>query len=369
MAISAGLFGFAALTHLRRTPTAIRFVDVAAASGLDKVNTFGGKDTKTSILESTGTGVAIFDYDGDGAKMFHRQWTRLIARRTRRIPSCTRTTAKVTSPKWAPRRTDSHRLGAGRLRWRFRQRRPSRLTGHLLRPQHAVPQFGNGSSPMSPREAGFPSPERAGVPAAPSSITIATDTRYLHRQLHRSRSQTRPNLDLRLEGNDRLVRPAWPPHGAQHLYHNNRDGTFTDVSAIRGHPQARRPGSAWAWRLPISITMAGRISTSPAIRRPACFTATGTTAPSKKRGDAAGVAYNADGQLQAGMGVAVADFDWQRLSRTSPRRISQATGLRYTATKTANFSRTSPKARVWEEINCSVGVSLFWMWTRMVGPI
>ena len=46
---------------------AIRFIDIAAESGLNRVNTFGGKDAKTSILESTGTGAAIFDFDGDGA--------------------------------------------------------------------------------------------------------------------------------------------------------------------------------------------------------------------------------------------------------------------------------------------------------------
>src|SRR5580704_14612228 len=46
---------------------AVRFIDIAAQSGLTVPNTFGGKDKKDSILESTGTGVAIFDFDGDGA--------------------------------------------------------------------------------------------------------------------------------------------------------------------------------------------------------------------------------------------------------------------------------------------------------------
>src|SRR5579863_52472 len=46
---------------------AVRFVDIAAQAGLTVPTTFGGKDKKSSILESTGTGVAIFDFDGDGA--------------------------------------------------------------------------------------------------------------------------------------------------------------------------------------------------------------------------------------------------------------------------------------------------------------
>src|SRR3954468_6699400 len=44
----------------------IRFIDVAAQSGLNLPVTYGGKDKKDYILESTGTGAAIFDFDGDG---------------------------------------------------------------------------------------------------------------------------------------------------------------------------------------------------------------------------------------------------------------------------------------------------------------
>ncbi len=42
------------------------FIDVAEKSGLTMTNVFGGKDTKKYIIETTGTGVAIFDYDNDG---------------------------------------------------------------------------------------------------------------------------------------------------------------------------------------------------------------------------------------------------------------------------------------------------------------
>ena len=42
------------------------FRDVAQKAGLTAANVFGGKNTSTYILESTGTGVAIFDYDNDG---------------------------------------------------------------------------------------------------------------------------------------------------------------------------------------------------------------------------------------------------------------------------------------------------------------
>jgi hypothetical protein len=42
------------------------FIDIAEKAGLTAVNVFGGVDTKKYIIETTGTGVAIFDYDNDG---------------------------------------------------------------------------------------------------------------------------------------------------------------------------------------------------------------------------------------------------------------------------------------------------------------
>jgi len=42
------------------------FTDIAKKAGLTAANVFGGKQSSTYILESTGTGVAIFDYDNDG---------------------------------------------------------------------------------------------------------------------------------------------------------------------------------------------------------------------------------------------------------------------------------------------------------------
>src|SRR5947209_1243087 len=61
-----------ALTALRapfaqaQTPRIADFEDVAEKAGLTMMNIFGGVDTKKYIIETTGTGVAIFDYDNDG---------------------------------------------------------------------------------------------------------------------------------------------------------------------------------------------------------------------------------------------------------------------------------------------------------------
>jgi enediyne biosynthesis protein E4 len=42
------------------------FIDIAEKAGLTAINVFGGVDTKKYIIETTGTGVAVFDYDNDG---------------------------------------------------------------------------------------------------------------------------------------------------------------------------------------------------------------------------------------------------------------------------------------------------------------
>jgi len=44
----------------------VTFVNVTAESGIDAVNTWGGLDSKTYIVETKGSGLAFFDYDRDG---------------------------------------------------------------------------------------------------------------------------------------------------------------------------------------------------------------------------------------------------------------------------------------------------------------
>ena len=56
-----------AQTLPKAPPNAITyFTDVAQKTGLTAPIVFGGKDTKKYIIETTGTGAAIFDYDNDG---------------------------------------------------------------------------------------------------------------------------------------------------------------------------------------------------------------------------------------------------------------------------------------------------------------
>ena len=47
-------------------PSIAYFTDIAEKAGLTMMNVFGGIDTKKYIIETTGTGVAIIDFDNDG---------------------------------------------------------------------------------------------------------------------------------------------------------------------------------------------------------------------------------------------------------------------------------------------------------------
>src|SRR5258708_3333228 len=66
----------------------VSFVDIGASSGLTVPNTFGGKTHKDYILQTTGHGVAIFDYERVGAEDISSGKGRTWARRpgVRRLP-------------------------------------------------------------------------------------------------------------------------------------------------------------------------------------------------------------------------------------------------------------------------------------------
>lgn len=59
------LLPLAAFAQAGSKPVA-NFVDIAEKAGLKMTTTFGGKEEKKYIIETTGTGVAIIDYDNDG---------------------------------------------------------------------------------------------------------------------------------------------------------------------------------------------------------------------------------------------------------------------------------------------------------------
>src|SRR6266478_3711426 len=71
-----------------KLPAIADFIDIASTAGLSASNVFGGKESSTYILESTGTGAAIFDYDNDGwPDIFLVNGTRLDGFDTKSAPT------------------------------------------------------------------------------------------------------------------------------------------------------------------------------------------------------------------------------------------------------------------------------------------
>ena len=286
----------------------IRFVDLAAQSGLTVPNTFGGREKKDSILESTGTGAAIFDFDGDGAndifiangppsrsELYHNDgkgnFTEIGAQ------------AGLTRTGWAQAACAGDVDNDGR---------PDLFVtyyGHNV----LYRNLGNGKFEDMTERAGLPV---TGTRWGSGCALIDYDrdglldifvANYVDLDLaHIPKPGSAPSCEWK-------GMPVWcGPHGLKPghnaLYHNNGDGTFTDVSEKTGilvGGQCYGLGAVTAdfnndgWP-DIYVACDQTPSLLYINRRDGTF---------EERGDAAGVAYNADGQLQAGMGVAVADYD------------------------------------------------------------
>ena len=166
------------------TPLGVTFTDVAALSGLTLETTYGGKLTNKYLLETTGCGLAFYDYDDDG-------WQDLFLVNGWRLEGFPAGSGTPLPPLQKQPRRHLHRrhqglrpraqdrLGAGLLRRRLQQRRQRRSLRHLLRPERPLPQqrqrhLHRRHPAIRPHRS--PARRSAGTPAAPSSTTTATAT-------------------------------------------------------------------------------------------------------------------------------------------------------------------------------------------------
>ena len=206
-------------------------------------------------------------------------------------------------------RTDAAGLGVRGHGGRLRQRRLRRPLHHLLRPERALPQQRrrhlHGRDREGRSRAKTPC---ATAPAAPGSTTTATAA-----STSSSPTTSTPTLeklpkpgenpDCRWKGVPVNCGPRGLPTGFARLYHNNGDGTFTDVSK----PSGRRR------RLGLAIRMTAVAADYDNDGWPDIYVACDST-PSwlfrnqhdgtfRQEGLERGVALSEDGMEQAGMGV------------------------------------------------------------------
>lgn len=291
------------------------FTDIARISGLTASTTFGGVHRSDYILESTGTGVAIFDYDGDGANdVFIANGTTLDAG-GRGAPSQLyhndgsghftdiATRAGLTRVGWAQAAcagdfdNDGHPdllvtyYGRNALYRNLGNGRFEDVSGHSGLAT-AGTRWGSGCTFVDYDRDGF------------LDIFIAN---YVDFDLAKApRPGSSRNCDWK--GLAVWCGPHGLPPGHNVLLHNNGDGTFTDVSEKAG---ILAPGG----RFGLGVAAADFDNDGwPDIyvacdQTPSLLYRNRHDGTFEEIGDRAGVAYNADGRLQAGMGIAVGDYD------------------------------------------------------------
>jgi enediyne biosynthesis protein E4 len=293
------------------------FTDIAASAGVTGQNVFGGVARKDYIVETTGNGAAIFDYDGDGRNdILITNGTRLAGRAEDK---------------------DAHTFlyhneGDGKFR------EVSRDAGIALQgwaqgvcigdydndghPDALIAFYGHNVLMHNKGNGTFEDvTEKAKLPVTGtrygSGCTFIDYDRDGKLDLFVSNY-----VDLNLETTPKpgqngfcewkgipvMCGPRGLPLAHNVLYHNNGDGTFTDVTETAG---ISKPGGRYS----LGVVTADFDNDG----WPDLYVACDMT-PSllfhnlhngkfEERGIEAGVAYNYDGSLQAGMGVAVADFD------------------------------------------------------------
>jgi hypothetical protein len=320
------------------------FTDVTAASGLGSFRHLSGGAAKDYIVEATGSGAALVDYDGDGwldvylvngstlAAVAGRETAPAAALyRNARDGTFTDVTsaAGVDNRRWGQGvcagdfdndgAQDLYVANFGRSRL-YRNNGNGTFTDVAEKAGVAVDKwstgcaFGDydGDGRLDLFVAGYvrldperlpPAPTRAGAPREPPSSPLPAAER---RGMGAAYAPGAPYCEYRTQ--PVMCGPKGLKGEADHLFRNNGDGTFTDVSARAGVSDAALLyGFGVAF---LDYDDDGRLD---------LLVANDSTPNSlyRNRGDgtfedvsyASGAALNESGQEQAHMGVAVGDYD------------------------------------------------------------
>lgn len=297
-------------------PTLINFRDIAPQSGLTVKNTFGGVDRKQYILETTGNGVAIFDYDNDGRDdVFITNGTRLGL-----------------DPSAASGPQLYHNLGNGKF---VEVAAKAGLTAKGWGQGVCAGDFdndgyidlmvtfyghnvlyrnkGNGTFEDVTEKAHLPiTGTRYGAGCAFTDYDRDGHldlfvSNYIDLDLKNTPTPG-SNEFCEWKGIPVMCGPRGLPKATNILYHNNGDGAFTDVSEEAG---ILKPGGRYG----LGVTAADFDDDGwPDIyvacdQTPSLLYHNLHNGKFQERGAEAGVAFNFDGALQSGMGIAIGDYD------------------------------------------------------------
>ncbi len=307
----------------------VTFVDVGRQAGLNSINVWGGVRRKKYIIEAKGSGIAFFDYDQDGwLDIYLTNGTRLDATWP---PGQAPTTHLYHNNRDGTFTDVTARSGLARTGWQ---------TGVCVGDYdndgwddlfltfwgHNVLFHNNGDGTFTDvtRKAGlWLDANRWG--SGCTWLDYDRDGRldlfvanYIVLDLERVPAAGESAI-CTWKGMPVMCGPRGLPAGSNLLYHNNGDGTFTDVSERAG---ILKPGPRY------SITAVSYDFDNDGW--PDIYVAVDSDASLlfhnqhdgtfKDIADIAGCAYNQDGAEQAGMGVAVGDYNadgWLDIFKTN----------------------------------------------------
>jgi hypothetical protein len=307
----------------------VQFIDVAEKAGLNISNVWGGVDKKRVIIETKGSGIAFFDYDNDG-------WLDIYLTNGNRLDAHWAAGKQPTTHLFKNNRdgtfTDvTEKSGLGRSGWQtgvcvgdYDNDGWDDLFCTFWGRNILFHNNGNGTFTDVTRKAGlYQEHGRWGT-----GCTFLDYDRDGHLDLFVCNFvKIDPDKPLTIDqasfcqwkGVPTMCGPRGLPGDTNILYHNNGDGTFTDVSEKAG---ILKPGPRY------SITSVSydfdndgwpdiyvAVDSEPSIlfknNHDGTFTDVAVMA---------GCAYNDDGHEQAGMGLGVADYDcdgWLDIFKTN----------------------------------------------------
>src|SRR6266478_5814525 len=307
-----------AATISNPTPASpVTFVDVAKEAGLNSPNVWGGIDHKRYIIEAKGSGLAFFDYDQDGwLDIYLTNGTRLDAT----WPEGKAPTSRLYKNNRDGTFTDvTEKSGLARTGWQtgvcvgdYDNDGWDDLFCCFWAHNILFHNNGNGTFTDVTKKAGVYD-EKVRWGAGCTFLDYDGDghldlfvCNYIRLDPDKAPSPTDPLCQWK--GIPVMCGPRGMPGDTNVLFHNNGDGTFTDVSEKSG---ILKPGPKY------SITAVSydfdndgwpdiyvAVDSQPSIlfrnNHDGTFTDVAVIA---------GVAYSENGHEQAGMGIGVADYD------------------------------------------------------------
>ena len=296
----------------------VQFIDVAERAGINVPNVWGGVDTKRVIIETKGSGIAFFDYDNDGwLDIYLTNGSRLDAHWP---PGKAPTTHLFKNNRDGTFSDVTEKAGIGRSGWQ---------TGVCVGDYdndgwddlfctfwgHNILFHNNGNGTFSDVTA------KAGLAEAHGRWGTGCSFLDYDRDGHldlfvchfvKLDPDHPPSMSdasfCQWKGVPTMCGPRGLPGDTNLLFHNNGDGTFTDVSEKAG---ILKPGPRYSiTSVSYDFDNDGWPDIYVAVdSEPSMFFKNNHDGTFTDIAVMAGCAYNDDGHEQAGMGLGVADYD------------------------------------------------------------